>query len=70
MSRRPSICLCIALSASLTNLRSTLPRAAAEITYDTKLTLHKAAIKQFFKLLKKYTFDANDTEHFGDTASM
>ena len=63
MSTIPNIWLCLHLSASLTNLGGGLPRAAAQITYDTKLTLLEATIKQFFKLLNTYTSDVNAAEH-------
>ena len=42
----PNISLCLPLSASLSNLGRGLPRAAAQITYDTKLTLPEANTQQ------------------------
>ena len=51
MSTMPNIWLCLPLSASLTNLGGGLPRAAAQITYDTKLTLPEATSKQAMTIM-------------------
>ena len=45
MSTMSDILLCLTLSASLTNIEGSLPRAAVKITTDTKLMLPEAYIK-------------------------
>ena len=51
--------LCLFLSASITHLGL----KNSQITYNTKLTLPEASIKQVFISLDTYTSDVNNAEH-------
>ena len=49
-------------TGKFTNVKRNLPRTAAPIIYDTKLTLPEANIEQFLKILSSYQMNVNGAD--------